>query len=114
MPTISCAMPASADRPRDRMGRAGAAAARRAVLARARDCRASPRSPAEWRGDGGVVPIVFYRALVQSGNTAPVDALVQALAARAAAAAAGLRAQPQGGRGRRAARRQPSRRIRRR
>jgi len=37
---------------------------------------------AEWRGDGGVVPIVFYRALVQSGNTAPVDALVQALSAR--------------------------------
>ncbi len=36
----------------------------------------------EWRGDGGVVPIVFYRALVQSGNTAPVDALVRALAAR--------------------------------
>ncbi|HEX6442153.1 MAG TPA: cobaltochelatase subunit CobN, partial [Stellaceae bacterium] len=44
---------------------------------------------AEWRGNPapakagvGVVPIVFYRALVQSGNTAPVDALVQALAAR--------------------------------
>src|SRR5580700_2109206 len=37
---------------------------------------------AEWRGDAGVVPIVFYRALVQSGNTAPVDALVAALAAR--------------------------------
>ena len=36
----------------------------------------------QWRGDGGVVPIVFYRALVQSGNTAPVDALVKALAAR--------------------------------
>jgi cobaltochelatase CobN len=29
-----------------------------------------------------VVPIVFYRALVQSGNTAPVDALVDALGAR--------------------------------
>src|SRR5436305_3758024 len=37
---------------------------------------------AEWRGDLGVVPVVFYRALMQSGNTAPVDALVQALAAR--------------------------------
>jgi cobaltochelatase CobN len=37
---------------------------------------------AEWRGDSGIVPIVFYRALVQSGNTAPVDALVQALSAR--------------------------------
>src|ERR1700730_6041574 len=36
----------------------------------------------EWRGDSGIVPIVFYRALVQSGNTAPVDALVRALAAR--------------------------------
>ena len=34
---------------------------------------------AQWRGDGGIVPIVFYRALVQSGNTAPVDALVRAL-----------------------------------
>src|SRR6516165_3296626 len=37
---------------------------------------------AEWRGEGGIVPIVFYRALVQSGNTAPIDALVRALAAR--------------------------------
>ena len=31
---------------------------------------------------GGIVPIVFYRALVQSGNTAPVDALAEALTAR--------------------------------
>src|SRR5271169_2614607 len=37
---------------------------------------------ADWRDTGGVVPIVFYRALVQSGNTAPVDALVGALSAR--------------------------------
>ncbi|MGH7061714.1 MAG: cobaltochelatase subunit CobN, partial [Stellaceae bacterium] len=37
---------------------------------------------ARWRGKGGVVPILFYRALVQSGNTAPVDALVRAIAAR--------------------------------
>jgi len=37
---------------------------------------------AEWRGEGGIVPIVFYRALVQSGNTAPVDAIVRALSAR--------------------------------
>jgi cobaltochelatase CobN len=37
---------------------------------------------AEWRGDDGIVPIIFYRALVQSGNTAPVDALVRALLAR--------------------------------
>ena len=37
---------------------------------------------AGWRGAGGIVPIVFYRALVQSGNTAPVDALVGALTAR--------------------------------
>ena len=36
----------------------------------------------EWRDSGGIVPIVFYRALVQSGNTAPVDALVRALEAR--------------------------------
>ncbi|HEX9533954.1 MAG TPA: cobaltochelatase subunit CobN, partial [Stellaceae bacterium] len=34
------------------------------------------------RGIGGVAPVVFYRALVQSGNTAPVDALVEALSAR--------------------------------
>src|SRR5439155_22580412 len=33
-------------------------------------------------GSGAVVPIVFYRALVQSGNTAPLDALVQALTGR--------------------------------
>jgi cobaltochelatase CobN len=37
---------------------------------------------AEWRGGGGVVPLVFYRALVQSGNTAPVDALARTLASR--------------------------------
>jgi cobaltochelatase CobN len=37
---------------------------------------------AAWRGDLGVVPVVFYRALVQSGNIAPVDALIDALAAR--------------------------------
>jgi len=37
---------------------------------------------ANWHGTGGVAPIVFYRALVQSGNTAPVDALVHALSAR--------------------------------
>ncbi len=36
----------------------------------------------DWHGTGGVVPIVFYRALVQSGNTTPVDALVRALSAR--------------------------------
>src|SRR5947209_5217804 len=36
----------------------------------------------EWQSGGGIVPIVFYRALVQSGDTAPVDALVQALIAR--------------------------------
>jgi len=36
----------------------------------------------EWEGAGAIVPIMFYRALVQSGNTAPIDALVQALTAR--------------------------------
>jgi cobaltochelatase CobN len=35
-----------------------------------------------WRGTDGIIPVVFYRALVQSGNTAPVDALVEALSAR--------------------------------
>jgi cobaltochelatase CobN len=37
---------------------------------------------ATWRADAPVAAIVFYRALVQSGNTAPVDALIAALAAR--------------------------------
>ncbi|HJU17900.1 MAG TPA: cobaltochelatase subunit CobN, partial [Stellaceae bacterium] len=37
---------------------------------------------AEWRGEGSVVAILFYRALVQSANTAPVDALIAALSAR--------------------------------
>ncbi len=37
----------------------------------------------KWCHDGGgIVPIVFYRALVQSGNTAPVDALTEALTVR--------------------------------
>ncbi len=38
--------------------------------------------PAPAKAGGGIVPIVFYRALVQSGNTAPVDALAEALTAR--------------------------------
>ena len=38
--------------------------------------------PAPAKAGGGIVPIVFYRALVQSGNTAPVDALAEALIAR--------------------------------
>jgi cobaltochelatase CobN len=37
---------------------------------------------AQWHGDRGIVPIIFYRALVQSGNTAPIDALVEALSER--------------------------------
>ena len=57
------------------------------------------------RRPAAIVPIVFYRALVQSGNTAPVDALVHALVGAAAAAAADLRAEPQGWRSRSAARR---------
>ncbi|MGE5269029.1 MAG: cobaltochelatase subunit CobN [Thiohalocapsa sp.] len=40
------------------------------------------RKPAPAEAGGAVVPIVFYRALVQSGNTAPVDALVDALMQR--------------------------------
>ncbi|HTQ35197.1 MAG TPA: cobaltochelatase subunit CobN [Stellaceae bacterium] len=37
---------------------------------------------AAWKGNLGTIAIVFYRALIQSGNTAPVDALIDALAAR--------------------------------
>ena len=37
---------------------------------------------AEWHADAPVAAIVFYRALVQSANTAPIDALVAALRAR--------------------------------
>src|SRR5215469_8047119 len=47
--------------------------------------RASPSLDdiaARWNGSGGVAPIIFYRALVQSGNTAPVDALIGALTTR--------------------------------
>jgi len=36
----------------------------------------------EWRADRPVALIVFYRALVQAANTAPVEALIEALAAR--------------------------------
>jgi cobaltochelatase CobN len=35
-----------------------------------------------WRRDAPVAAIVFYRALVQAANTAPIDALVEALALR--------------------------------
>ena len=35
-----------------------------------------------WRAGGPVAALVFYRALVQAGNLAPVDALVAALASR--------------------------------
>src|SRR5581483_7605494 len=38
-------------------------------------------SAAEWPASGAVVPLVFYRALVQSGNTGPVDSFVAALVA---------------------------------
>jgi cobaltochelatase CobN len=36
----------------------------------------------QWRAGAPVAAIVFYRALVQAANTAPVDALADALAAR--------------------------------
>jgi cobaltochelatase CobN len=36
----------------------------------------------EWQAEAPVAAIVFYRALVQAANTAPVDALIAALAAR--------------------------------
>ena len=34
---------------------------------------------ANWTGDGGVTALVFYRALYQAANLAPVDALIAAL-----------------------------------
>ena len=37
-----------------------------------------------WRAGAPVVPIVFYRALVQAGDTAPIDALIVALTERGA------------------------------
>ena len=37
---------------------------------------------AHWRDSAGVAAIVFYRALVQAADTAPVDALIAALAGR--------------------------------
>ncbi|MBV9521879.1 MAG: cobaltochelatase subunit CobN, partial [Alphaproteobacteria bacterium] len=38
---------------------------------------------AKWRPGAPVAALIFYRALVQSANTAPIDALVEALRARA-------------------------------
>ncbi|MCH7555414.1 MAG: cobaltochelatase subunit CobN, partial [Proteobacteria bacterium] len=35
-----------------------------------------------WQGGAPVAPIVFYRALMQAANTAPIDALINALAAQ--------------------------------
>ena len=37
---------------------------------------------AQWRDGAPVAPIVFYRALVQAANTAPIDSLIAALAER--------------------------------
>ena len=37
-----------------------------------------------WRGGAPVVPFVFYRALVQAGDTAPIDSLITALTERGA------------------------------
>ncbi|HWG80139.1 MAG TPA: cobaltochelatase subunit CobN, partial [Stellaceae bacterium] len=37
---------------------------------------------ARWRADAPIAAIVFYRALVQAANTAPVDALIRALTSR--------------------------------
>ena len=33
----------------------------------------------EWQLDKPIVPIIFYRALVQAGNTAPINALIKQL-----------------------------------
>jgi len=38
----------------------------------------------DWRDSAPIIPIVFYRALVQAGDTAPVDALLAALTKRGA------------------------------
>ena len=37
---------------------------------------------AHWEAAAPIAPVVFYRALMQAANTAPVDALISALAAR--------------------------------
>ena len=41
-----------------------------------------PAIRAQWQADAPVAAITFYRALVQSGNMEPVDALISALRAR--------------------------------
>ena len=82
MPRIFCAMPASLIGHEAEWAEPAPLLRAGSLLARPRAARASTTSRAKWRGDGGIVPIVFYRALVQSGNTAPVDALVEALSAR--------------------------------
>ena len=64
------------------VARAGAAAARRALLAGTRRRRRSPRCARHGAATAPVAAIVFYRALVQAANTAPVDALIAALQAR--------------------------------
>ena len=111
-PTIFCAMRASADRPRRPTGRSRRRCCAPGCTGRVARLPSLAEIAAGWRGEGGVVPIVFYRALVQSGNTAPVDALVAALAARGLRPLPIFVQQPQGGRGRRAAEPTSSRRTR--
>ncbi len=42
----------------------------------------SPTPPHKWEGLQAITPLCFYRALVQSGETAPVEAMVEALKAQ--------------------------------
>ena len=65
----------------------------------------------EWRGAGGSSPILFYRALVQSGNTAPHRCIDRALRL-APSAFADFRAVPQGWRSGEPAERDSSRSLR--
>ena len=61
------------------VGGASAAAARRPLRARRAGSRLRAACPAA-RSDAPVAALVFYRALVQAGNLAVIDALVDALA----------------------------------
>ena len=63
------------------LARAGSRCCAPGFIGRATACDARGAAP-HWRSGAPVAALVFYRALVQAANTAPVDALVAALAAR--------------------------------
>ena len=80
------------------LARADAVAARRALLAGPRHAWLSTIWRGRWQPGRPAAMLVFYRALIQAGNVAVIDALIAALDTARAQCHADLCHQPEGGR----------------